>query len=236
MRGENNTDAMASSSGRPLAPAEQWKAVEGALRSSQLGKPAFPGFSTALSWQTNAPGLRNSSVLFPSFAFAWHFSFAVANDPEKFTVRHFFEGSSVTPVAEFELHVRGEVAFAVAGLAMTHCAVVAKEFAHLRQAFRRRRDGVLLRRVFARDLGFRGTRLFLRCIRLRGRRPKTGEQNRTHNGETPAHAFLLTVRAGRRSGFGLILNGFYAARERKERIKHQERGGLNRRLNQTSMV
>src|ERR1700693_1979829 len=181
------------------ALAEQVKPVDGEIRSLQFGKPSFPAsLRLLLGERTHEVHEVPPHFFLCSIAFTRHFSLAVADDPEELSVRHFFEGGSVTPVAQLKFHVRGEIAFAVAGFSMTHRAVVAKELAHFRQPFRRRRDWILLRGVFGRHLGFRGTRLFLRCIRLRGRQPKTYEQNRTHNGECPAHSFLLTVWAGRR--------------------------------------
>src|SRR6266851_8778521 len=79
-----------------------------------------------------------------SVAFARHLPFTVADNPKELAVRHLFDGRSVAPVAQLKLHVRSQVTLTVATLAVTHCAIISKEFAHFRQSFRRWRTGFFL--------------------------------------------------------------------------------------------
>src|SRR6267143_2370187 len=67
-----------------------------------------------------------------SVAFARHLAFPLADNPEELTVGDLLNRRSVAPVAEVQLHIRGEVAFTVATFAVTHGAIVPKEFAHFR--------------------------------------------------------------------------------------------------------
>src|SRR6266481_1434442 len=126
-----------------------------------------------------------------SVAFARHLSLAIADYPEEFAVGHFLKSSSVAPIAEFKLHVRDEVALAVAALAMTHRAVITKKFARLRQSFRRWRNRILPGRVFRRHFRFSGSRFFLRGVHSGVQDGATREQNRTQDEDCPAHIFLL---------------------------------------------
>src|SRR5437016_6132211 len=139
-----------------------------------------------------------------SVAFAGHLPLTVAHNPKKFAIGHLLDGRSVAPVAEFKLHVRGEVTLTVATFAVTHRAIVAKKLAYFRQSLRRRRDRILFGDVFRRHFWLCGCRLFLRGIRLRVGNPETREQNRTQDEERPMHSSLLTGGAGRVSEFGLI--------------------------------
>src|SRR2546429_7800141 len=101
-----------------------------------------------------------------SLAFAWHLAFTAADNPEELAVGHLLEGRSVAPVSEFELHVRNQVTLTVATLAVTHSAIVAKEFARFRQSFWRWRDRILFGGVFRRYFWLCGSRLLLGGIRL----------------------------------------------------------------------
>src|SRR6266849_3774385 len=154
-----------------------------------------------------------------SISFARHLPLTIADDPKELAVGRFLQGRRVAPVAELELHVRSEVTLAVAAYAVTHRAIVAKKFARSRQSFRRWRHGILFGGVLRRHFWLRGSRLFLHGIRLGVGNRESREQNRTQDENCLAHRFLLTGWAGRGSGFGWILSGFYALGIHKERIK-----------------
>src|SRR6184192_4417820 len=104
-------------------------------------------------------------TLFP-YTTLFRSAFTAADNPEELAVGHLLEGRSVAPVSEFELHVRNQVTLTVATLAVTHSAIVAKEFARFRQSFWRWRDRILFGGVFRRYFWLCGSRLLLGGIRL----------------------------------------------------------------------
>src|SRR5437870_12622288 len=74
-----------------------------------------------------------------SVAFAEHLPLTVAHNPKTFAIGHLLDGRSVAPVAEFNLHVRGNVILTVATSHVTHRAIVATKLAHCRHSLRRPR-------------------------------------------------------------------------------------------------
>src|SRR5208283_5342639 len=55
--------------------------------------------------------------------FAGHLALARVDNRKDFAIGEFFQRSGVAVVAQFEMHVPGEVAIAAALFSMTHCAV-----------------------------------------------------------------------------------------------------------------
>src|SRR5215471_4133547 len=126
-------------------------------------------------------------------AVSGHFPFSIGNNPKQFAVGHLIERTGIAPVPQFKFHVCSEIALAVAGLPMAHGAIVAKKFAHFRETLGGWRNGILLRHIVWRHLGFHGPGFFLGEIRSWEK--NYGEQYRTRSEERPIHGNLPAGRA-----------------------------------------
>src|ERR1039458_3857550 len=95
-------------------------------------------------------------------AFGGHILMAVFDDVEDLAVGTVFESGGIGEVGDLQLHVGGEVAFAVAGLAVAHGAVDAPPLFGAGERFGRGLDGIGLLGGFGGDGRGRRGRYFLR--------------------------------------------------------------------------
>src|SRR5262249_25993724 len=152
---------------------------------------------------------------------AQHLALAVAYDVEQLAVGAVRQRGRVPPIEQLQLHLLGQISFAVALLAVAHRAVIPVELSSLGESLRGRRHRILFREIFGGGFVFDFVgvlavfRLVLRRAVLGFEHSDAHQQKRAQDPKESLHALLQSGLAN--EGTDQRLPGFYSASAAKRR-------------------